>query len=92
MRESESIVIIHEDTGPGIANPDKIFQPFQSGADSSGLGLFVSRAIVRAGGGDVAYEPGNSGCRMRIRLLAEPEEPPAPDEPDPQQESTEVHP
>jgi len=92
LREGEGIVIFHEDTGPGIANPDKIFQPFQSGTESSGLGLFVSRAIVRAGGGDVVHEPVQSGCRMRIRLLAEAVEPASPDEPDTQQESTEVHP
>jgi two-component system, LuxR family, sensor kinase FixL len=35
-----------QDTGPGIAEPDRLFEPFQSGADGSGLGLYVSRAVV----------------------------------------------
>lgn len=73
-REGDSILIIHQDSGPGIMNPENLFQPFRSGVDSAGLGLFVSRAIVRACGGDLTHEPSASGCRMMIRLRADPEE------------------
>jgi len=55
--EGGKVVIHFEDTGVGIASPQKLFQPFQPGAKSSGLGLYVSRAILRSFGGDIAYEP-----------------------------------
>ena len=32
------------DSGPGIASPERLFEPFQPGADGSGLGLYVPRA------------------------------------------------
>ena len=54
--ENGKVVIRFEDTGVGIASPEKLFQPFQPGAKSSGLGLYVSRAIMRSFGGDIAYE------------------------------------
>jgi PAS domain S-box-containing protein len=56
------------DTGPGVENPDQVFQPFQPGADASGLGLFISRAIVRACQGELYIEPSAAGCSMVIKL------------------------
>lgn len=61
---SESTVQLRfVDSGPGIACPEKLFQPFQPGADGAGLGLYVSRALVRSYGGDLRYEPvANGSC------------------------------
>jgi signal transduction histidine kinase len=56
------------DTGRGIAEPGRLFEPFQSGADGSGLGLYVSRAVVRSYGGDLAYEPQETGAGFRVDL------------------------
>jgi PAS domain S-box-containing protein len=56
------------DSGPGVENPDQVFQPFQPGADASGLGLFISRAIVRACQGELYLEPSAVGCSMVIKL------------------------
>ena len=56
------------DSGPGVLNPDLAFQPFQPGADASGLGLFVSRAIIRACQGELYHEPAPVGCTMVIKL------------------------
>ena len=58
------------DTGPGIASTDKMFQPFQKGAESTGLGLYLSRAFVRSFHGDLRYDPGESGCAFVIDLAA----------------------
>jgi C4-dicarboxylate-specific signal transduction histidine kinase len=44
------------DSGPGVPAPKTLFQAFQSGAEGSGLGLYVSRSIVRSYGGDLQYE------------------------------------
>ena len=62
-REEEGTVTIRfEDTGTGIASPENLFRPFQRGAESSGLGLYVSRAIMRSFGGELSYEPRSEGC------------------------------
>ena len=60
------------DSGPGVVNPDLAFQPFQPGADASGLGLFVSRAIIRACQGELYHEPAPTGCTMVIKLKVYP--------------------
>lgn len=62
--EAERIVLRIRDTGPGVASPERLFQPFQSGAESSGLGLYISRAFARAFEGDLRYEsePGGRWC------------------------------
>lgn len=59
-----------DDTGPGITSSEKLFQPFQKGAESTGLGLYLSRAFVRSFNGDLRYDPGESGCCFVIDLAA----------------------
>ena len=61
-------MIRFEDTGIGVASPENLFRPFQRGAKSSGLGLYVSRAIMRSFGGDLAHEPGPEGCCFAVIL------------------------
>jgi signal transduction histidine kinase len=56
------------DSGPGIADPRRLFEPFQSGADGSGLGLYVSRAVIRSYGGDLRFEPDAAGTCFRVTL------------------------
>jgi len=57
-----------EDSGPGISEPERLFQPFQQGADGTGLGLYVSRAVVRSYGGDLRFEPRPSGSCFVVEL------------------------
>src|SRR5439155_22807260 len=52
---AESVVIRFSDNGPGISSAERLFQPFQPGASSTGLGLFVSRAIIRTFGGELHH-------------------------------------
>lgn len=63
-RNDGQIRIAFEDSGPGVQEPQKLFEPFQQGADHVGLGLYVSRAILRSYGGDLRYVPASSGCRF----------------------------
>lgn len=56
------------DSGPGIRSTDKLFQPFQKGAESTGLGLFLSRAFVRSFHGDLRHDPSVPGCSFIIEL------------------------
>jgi signal transduction histidine kinase len=69
------------DTGIGIAEPDldRVFEPFtQIDAslsrrfDGSGLGLYMSRALVQAHGGSlVLHSRPGAGTTAEIRLPAE---------------------
>lgn len=76
--ENDLVVVRFRDTGPGVAHPEELFRPFQPGAHSSGLGLFVSRAIVRAHGGNLRYSPEAEGCCFAVELwpVEQPEERP----------------
>jgi two-component system, LuxR family, sensor kinase FixL len=56
------------DTGPGVASPDRLFQPFQRGAEASGLGLYISRAFARAFDGDLRYESDPGGWCFALDL------------------------
>jgi C4-dicarboxylate-specific signal transduction histidine kinase len=69
-QEESTVVIRFEDTGIGIASPEYLFRPFQSGADSTGLGLYMSRAIMRSFGGELLFEPRARGCCFAIVLHA----------------------
>ncbi len=56
------------DTGPGVASPESLFRPFQPAPGGTGLGLYVSRTIVRGFGGELAYEPRPRGCCFTLTL------------------------
>ncbi|MBV9181984.1 MAG: PAS domain S-box protein [Acidobacteria bacterium] len=67
-QEKGTVVIRFEDTGIGVSSPEKLFRHFQPGANSSGLGLYVSRAIMRSFGGDLCFEPRPEGCCFAVSL------------------------
>jgi two-component system sensor kinase FixL len=67
--ETDSVVVRFADNGPGVGHPERLFQPFQEGAQSTGLGLYVSRAIMRSLGGDLRYEPANPGACFIVELM-----------------------
>jgi PAS domain S-box-containing protein len=66
--EHDLVVVRFRDTGAGVANPDVLFQPFQSGESSVGLGLYISRAILRAHGGELRYESQDQGSCFAVDL------------------------
>jgi two-component system sensor kinase FixL len=65
--EVRSILIRFEDTGTGISDPSMLFRPFME-TGSTGLGLYVSRAILRSFRGDIQYDPRERGCCFAITL------------------------
>ena len=62
VAEPGAVSIRVTDSGPGIGSTDTLFQPFQKGAESTGLGLYLSRAFVRAFRGELRHQPGAAGC------------------------------
>lgn len=63
-------VVSFSDSGPGVARPDILFHPFRAGADGSGLGLYISRELVRTFGGELQHVPTPSGCEFRVVIPA----------------------
>ncbi len=79
-RKGDSVEIIVDDDGPGIPEDEReeVFKPFYR-LDSSrnpetggtGLGLTITRDLVRGLGGDIALEEAPAGgVRARLRLPA----------------------
>ncbi len=56
------VVVRVGDTAGGVDHPEHLFQPFQDGAEGTGLGLYVSRAFARASKGDLRYEAAPACC------------------------------
>jgi signal transduction histidine kinase len=52
-----------EDNGPGIADEvrPRLFTPFASGRESTGLGLAIARALARASGGELICADARAG-------------------------------
>jgi C4-dicarboxylate-specific signal transduction histidine kinase len=85
-REGKRVVLRVRDSGRGIANPEHLFRPFQPGAESTGLGLYLSRAFVRAFEGNLRYEPGPACCCFALDLVPFGEEAAASQETQPHEE------
>lgn len=78
-RDGQMAKISVRDRGPGIAadERERIFDKFTRGragaSRGTGLGLYISRHIVEAHGGDIAAEsvPGETGARLCFTLPVE---------------------
>jgi two-component system sensor kinase FixL len=75
--DGNSVAVRFIDSGPGVANPERLFEPFQPGAQASGLGLYLSRAFVRAFQGEIEHEPRPQGCCFAVVLALAPDSQPA---------------
>lgn len=68
--EKNGVTVRFRDTGGGVPNPTRLFRPFQEGAQATGLGLYLSRALMRSFRGDVRYEPEPDGSSFVVELSA----------------------
>jgi len=68
VHEEQSVSIRFEDTGLGISDPQILFRAFQRDAEATGLGLYVSRALMKSFGGDLSFEPSERGCTFSVTL------------------------
>jgi two-component system sensor kinase FixL len=66
--EEQKVIVRFHDSGPGVLAPERLFAPFQAGANRTGLGLYVSRALMRSYGGDLRFEPQVSGACFAVEL------------------------
>jgi two-component system sensor kinase FixL len=68
-RRGGKVILSVTDSGPGIPEPQNLFVPFQTGADRVGLGLYLSRALMRSFGGELRHVPTPEGCRFELELV-----------------------
>jgi two-component system, LuxR family, sensor kinase FixL len=66
--EADLVLVRFNDTGCGVPHPEELFRPFQPGAHSAGIGLYISRAILRSHGGGLRYEPQPAGSCFVVEL------------------------
>jgi len=66
--EDRHVAIRVTDSGPGISSAEKLFLPFQEGAEATGLGLYLSRAFMRSLHGDLRHDHAVPGCCFVIEL------------------------
>lgn len=64
--ENRHVVIRFEDNGTGVSHPEQLFRPFQPGANTTGVGLYISRSIMRNFGGDLVYERRGQGSWFAV--------------------------
>jgi PAS domain S-box-containing protein len=64
----DTVTVRFVDTGPGVEAPERLFRPFQRAPGGTGLGLYVSRSILRSFGADLAHEASERGCRFLVTL------------------------
>jgi len=81
--EEHQIAITIADDGPGVRpeDRDRIFERYERGsagarAEGTGLGLYVSRSLCQAMGGDLVLEPAGAAAGAAFTILL-PAEPPA---------------
>jgi len=81
--EDEHLAITIADEGPGVRpeDRDRIFARYERGAagasaEGTGLGLYVSRSLCQAMGGDLVLDPPEAGRGAAFTILL-PAEPPA---------------
>lgn len=66
--ENDLVTVRFYDSGPGVAHPEELFRPFQPSASHTGLGLYITRAILRSYGGGLRYEPQGQGSCFTAEL------------------------
>jgi two-component system NtrC family sensor kinase len=74
IRDRSSVVILFSDTGPGLKDPQRVFDPFYTTkpvGKGTGLGLSICFGIVQEHGGKILpYNRQEGGAVFRVELPA----------------------
>jgi signal transduction histidine kinase len=74
LREKGSVVIEFSDTGPGMEEPEKVFDPFYTTkpvGKGTGLGLSICYGVMQEHGGRITgFNRAEGGCTFRLELPA----------------------
>jgi two-component system, LuxR family, sensor kinase FixL len=67
--DERQVQVSISDNGGGVSRPEHLFHPFQAGAESTGLGLYMSRAFLRSFDGELRYRPIPGGACFVVELM-----------------------
>ena len=74
LRERDLVVIEFSDTGPGMSEPEKVFDPFYTTkpvGKGTGLGLSICYGVMHEHGGRIiGFNRPEGGCTFRLELPA----------------------
>jgi signal transduction histidine kinase len=74
MRDRANVVVLFTDTGPGIKDPNRVFDPFYTTkpvGKGTGLGLSICYGLIQEHGGKIiCYNRPEGGAVFRIELPA----------------------
>jgi signal transduction histidine kinase len=74
LRERGNVVIEFSDTGPGMKEPEKVFDPFYTTKEvgkGTGLGLSICYGVMEEHGGRISgFNRPEGGCTFRLELPA----------------------
>jgi signal transduction histidine kinase len=74
FREKGFVIVEFSDTGPGLQNPDKVFDPFYTTkpvGKGTGLGLSICYGVMQEHGGRITgFNRPEGGCTFRLELPA----------------------
>jgi signal transduction histidine kinase len=74
LREKGTVVVEVSDTGPGMKDPDKVFDPFYTTkpvGKGTGLGLSICYGVMQEHGGRITgFNRAEGGCTFRLELPA----------------------
>jgi signal transduction histidine kinase len=74
LREKGIVVIEFSDTGPGLQDPEKVFDPFYTTkpvGKGTGLGLSICYGVMQEHGGRITgFNRAEGGCTFRLELPA----------------------
>lgn len=72
VNAGKTLSVTVQDSGPGIEDPDRIFEPFfstkQVGDEGMGLGLSISYGLVQSFGGDIRGRNCENGAMFTVEL------------------------
>lgn len=71
LHDAVPLTVQVRDTGPGIADPEKVFEPFYSTkqvGDGMGLGLSISYGLVQSFGGNIRGTNTGEGAMFTVEL------------------------
>lgn len=73
VNDGKRLSVTVQDTGPGIADPDRVFEPFYSTkevgeSEGMGLGLSISYGLVQSFGGNIRGSNTENGAMFTVEL------------------------
>jgi two-component system, LuxR family, sensor kinase FixL len=68
VQKTNGVQITVSDNGPGVSSVEQLFRPFAGQLGASGLGLYLSRAMMRSFRGELSYRPGDRGATFAVEL------------------------